>query len=89
MPKVRALTANQRMNIILKSEIDAHMTLSGVTRYKDLCMYMGGCSPTTALNRVRNLGDLKLYELRELVRKLKITPEELLPAIYENWERGK
>ncbi len=24
MPKVKALTANQRMNVILKSEIDAH-----------------------------------------------------------------
>ncbi len=87
MPKVKALTANQRMNVILKSEIDAHMTLEGVTRYKDLGMYMGGCSPSTACLRMRKLEDMKLYELRELVRKLKITPEELIPAIYETLER--
>lgn len=87
MPKVTPLTANQRMNIILKSEIDAHMTLAGVEHYSDLGMYMGGISRSTVFNRIRNLNDMKLSELRELVRRLKITPEELIPAIYEKSER--
>ena len=83
MPKTRQLTPGARMNTILKSEIDRSMALNGIQHYGELGLLMGGRCSATAYNRMNNLGELRLCELRELVRRLKIRPEDLIPAIYD------
>lgn len=83
MPKIRELTSGERMNQQLLATIDKYKRLAGVKTYGDLGPLMGGRCATTAVQRIHRPGKLQLDELRELVRTLRIPPEEILSAIYE------
>ncbi len=83
MPKIKPLTSGERMDVQLLATIDKYRRLAGVKTYGELGPLMGGRCATTACSRIKKPGTLQLNELRELVRTLRIPPEELLNAVYE------